>query len=137
MLDDGVHAIDTLRWMCDGEVTRIHSVTRRVQTPDINCFSAMLEFDNGATGIMLASWASGRRIFAVELHAPGICVEAEHEVEGQLYANGDTHGIRIDTREAAGSDQFFVYGGFQAKHREFVDCVRARRLPGSHFGDAL
>lgn len=137
MLDDGVHAIDTLRWICGGEVTRIHSVTRRVQTPDINFFSAMLEFDNGATGVMLASWASGRRIFAVEMHAPGICVEAEHEVEGWLYADGDTHGVRFDTREAAGSDQLFIYGGFQAKHREFIDCVRERRLPSSHFGDAL
>src|SRR5262245_36902771 len=50
MMDDGVHAIDTLRWMCGGEVTAIHSVTRRVQTPDINFISALLEFDNGATG---------------------------------------------------------------------------------------
>ena len=35
MMDDGVHAIDTLRWMCGGEVVAIHSLTKRVQTPDI------------------------------------------------------------------------------------------------------
>jgi virulence factor len=137
MMDDGVHAIDTLRWMCGGEVTAIHSVTRRVQTPDINFISALLEFDSGATGLMLNSWTSGRRVFSVEMHAPGICAEAEHEVAGTLFADGDTRGVRYDTREAAGSDELFVYGGFRAKHREFIDAVRDGRLPSSHFGDAV
>lgn len=137
MLDDGVHAIDTLRWMCGGEVVQIHSVTKRVTTPDINFFSAMLEFDNSATGLMVNSWTSGRRIFDVEMHAPGICAEAEHEGKGYLYADGDTTGVEFDTREEAGSDEFYTYGGFRAKNREFIDCLKRGELPGSHFGDAV
>lgn len=137
MLDDGVHAIDTLRWICGGEVIGIHSVTRRVGVPDINFIAATLEFDNGATGLMLNSWSSGRRIFAVEMHAPNICVEAEHERKGYLFADGDTNGVEYDPREVAGSDQNFIYGGFQAKYREFVDCLRTGGQPGSNFGDAL
>ena len=42
MMDDGVHAIDTLRWMCGGEVVRIKSLTRRVLVPDINFISCLL-----------------------------------------------------------------------------------------------
>ena len=137
MMDDGVHAIDTLRWMCGGEVVKIHSVTRRVLVPDINFISVMMEFDNGATGIMLNSWTSGRRIFAVEMHAPGICAEAEHEVAGTLYADGDTKGVRYDSREVAGSDQLYVYGGFQAKNREFIHSVATGQQPASNFADAL
>jgi virulence factor len=137
MMDDGVHAIDTLRWMCGGEVRAVHSVSKRVLVPDINFFSALLEFDNGATGLMVNSWTSGRRIFAVEMHAPGICAEAEHEGKGYVYADGDFQGVAYDTTVVAGSDQFFVYGGFQAKHRDFVDCLKTGRQPGSHFGDAL
>ena len=137
MMDDGVHAIDTLRWICGGEVVNVHSVTKRVGVPDINFFSALLEFDNGATGLMVNSWTSGRRIFDVEIHAPGICAEAEHEGTGVLYADGDTQGIAYDTREVAGSDAFHAYGGFKAKNREFIDCVKAGTLPGSHFGDAV
>ena len=137
MMDDGVHAIDTLRWMCGGEVVAIHSITKRVMTPDINFFSVMFEFDNGATGLMINSWTSGRRIFDVEMHAPGICVEAEHEGKGVLYADGDTEGVVYDTREEAGGDEFYQYGGFQAKNREFIDCLKAGTLPGSHFGDAV
>lgn len=137
MMDDGVHAIDTLRWMCGGEVVKIHSITKRVTTPDINFFSVMFEFDNGATGLMINSWTSGRRIFDVEMHAPGICVEAEHEGKGVLYADGDTEGVVFDTREEAGGDELYQYGGFQAKNREFIDCLKAGTLPGSHFGDAV
>jgi len=137
LMDDGVHAIDTLRWMCGGEVVRVQSLTRRVLVPDINFIAALLHFDNGATGVLLNSWTSGRRIFRVEMHAPGICAEAEHEGKGILYADGDTQGIEYDTREVAGSDQFFVYGGFQAKNREFIDAVKSGQQPGSNFSDAV
>ncbi len=137
MMDDGVHAIDTLRWMCGGEVVKVESVTRRVLVTDVNFMVALLHFDNGATGVMLNSWTSGRRIFAVELHAPGICVEAEHEGKGTLYADGDTKGVVYDTREEAGSDQLFVFGGFQAKNREFIDSLRTGTLPASNFSDAV
>lgn len=137
MMDDGVHAIDTLRWMCGGEVTRIHSVTRRVGVPDINFINVMLEFDNGATGVMMNSWTSGRRIFAVEMHAPGICAEVEHEVAGTVYADGDTTGVRYDTKAVAGSDQLYVFGGFQAKNREFIHGVANGQQPASNFADAL
>jgi virulence factor len=137
MMDDGVHSIDTLRWMCGGEVEKIESVTKRIGTPDINFISAVLHFDNGATGYMLNSWSSGRRIFAVEMHAPNVCVEAEHEGKGVLYADGDTQGVVYDTRAVAGSDELYVFGGFQAKNRQFIDCVRAGKQPESNFADAV
>lgn len=137
MHDDGVHALDTIRWMCGGEAVRVQSMTKAVQVPDINYIGAQIEFDNGAIGLMMNSWSSGRRTFRVEMHAPNICAEAEHETVGRLYADGDTEGQLFDTREIAGSDEFHVYGGFAAKNREFVDCLKSGQLPGSHFGDAV
>ena len=105
--------------------------------PDINFFSATLEFDNGATSYIINSWTSGRRIFDVEMHAPGICAEAEQEGKGILYADGDTEGVAYDTREVAGSDELHVYGGFAAKNREFITAVRRGTQPGSCFADAV
>ncbi len=146
MLDDCVHAIDTVRWMCGGdprdgrtaEVTGIESHCKRIGTPDINWIGAMLHFDNGATGYVLTSWCSGRRVFRVEMHAPGIYVDAEPEGKAYLYADGNYHGVEYDAREVAGSEQLFVYGGFQAKHREFIDSLKAgRELTSSPFRDCL
>jgi predicted dehydrogenase len=137
MMDDGVHAIDTLRWICGGEVVAVDSRTRRIGVPDINFIGALLHFDHGATGVLLNSWTSGKRIFSVEMHAPGIFVEAEHEGKGMVYTDGDVKGVEYDTRAVAGSGENFVFGGFQAKNREFIDAVKTRTLPSSHFGDAV
>jgi predicted dehydrogenase len=136
MLDDGTHAIDTLRWLCGGEVVDIQSSVRRAGVPDINFITSTLTFDTGATGILLTSWTSGRRIFSIEMHAPGICAELDTEGEGRLYADGDTTGIASNSQQVAGSDDFYVFGGFQAKSREFIDAIRTGTLPSSHFGDA-
>jgi predicted dehydrogenase len=137
MMDDGVHAIDTLRWVCGGEIVDIQSVTKRVVSPDLNFITALLQFDNGATGLLLNSWTSGRRIFRVEIHAPGICAEAEHEGKGYLYVDGDTKGRECDTQAAAGSEAFYIYGGFQAKNREFINALQGGPQPASNFADAL
>ena len=137
MMDDCVHAIDTLRWICGGEVIKVESMTRRVMVPDINFISATLHFDNGSLGYLINSWTSGRRIFAVEMHAPGICAEAEHETKGFLYADGDTKGIELDARSAADSELFHVCTGVEAAVRSFLDGCRNGTQPSSHFGDAL
>jgi predicted dehydrogenase len=118
-------------------VVKVDSVAKSVIVPDINFIIGMLHFDNGALGVLMNSWTSGRRIFRVQMHAPGICAEAEHEGKGYLYADGDTEGTEYDTREVAGSDENFVFGGFQAKNRDFIDCVKAGQQPGSNFSDAV
>jgi predicted dehydrogenase len=137
MLDDGTHALDTLRWLCGGEVVEIQSQLKRVGVPDINFITATLTFSTGATGMLLASWSSGRRIFSVEMHAPGICAEVDTEGETVIYADGDTTGTTMTSQSVAGSDEFFIFGGFQAKNREFIDAVRTASQPSSSFGDAL
>ncbi len=137
MMDDGVHALDTLRWMCGGEVAEVASVTRRVGTPDLNFFTVLVRFDNGATGLVLTSWTSGRRIFRVEMHAQGICAEADHEGKGALYADGDTGGKWYDAREVGGGSELYQFAGFRTKSREFIDCVRGGGRPSSCFADAV
>lgn len=138
MLDDCVHAIDTVRWMCGGEVEEIQSRCRRVGTPDINWIGATLRFDNGSVGYVLTSWCSGRRVFRVQMHAPGVAVEADAEGVGHVYAEGDVQGVAFDARVVAGSDQLFIYGGFQAKNREFVDALKTGQdRTSSPFRDCL
>jgi virulence factor len=138
MMDDGVHSIDTLRWACGGEVAGVDSYCRRVGTPDVNWIGAMLYFDNGSVGVLVNSWSSGRRLFRVEFHAGGIFAEVDPELEATVYVEGDTAGQRYTAREVAGSDDFWAYGGFRAKHREFVDSIlTAKDTTSSPFKDAV
>ncbi|HUZ17234.1 MAG TPA: Gfo/Idh/MocA family oxidoreductase [Spirochaetia bacterium] len=138
MLDDCTHSIDTVRWMCGGEVVGIESHCRRIGTPDINWIGATLEFNNGAIGYVVNSWASGRRIFRVQMHAPGIYTDAEVEGKAYLYADGSYEGEVYDAKEVAGSDELYVYGGFRAKNREFIDSLKSgTEITSSPFRDCL
>lgn len=133
MMDDCVHSIDTLRWICGGEVVKIESFTKRVQVHDINFISATLHFDNGSTGYLINSWSTGKRIFSVEMHAPNIYAEVEHEIGGRIYADGDTVGVEYSATEAAQSDKFEVYTGVSNLAREFVDCCKNHTQPQTNF----
>ena len=138
MMDDGTHAIDTVRWMCGGEVVEVEATCKRVGTPDINWIAATLHFDNGSTGFIHLSFVSGRRVFRVQMHAPRIYADAEVEGKAVLYADGDYNGVAYDTKEVAGSNELHVFGGFAAKNREFIDSLKAgREMTSSPFRDCV
>ena len=138
MMNDCIHSVDTIRWMCGGEVAAVESHCKRIGTPDINWIGATLQFDNGSTGFVISSWRSGRRIWRMQMHVPGIYTDAEIEGKAYLYADGDYAGVVYDPREIAGSDDLRVYGGFQDKHREFIDSLlQGRELTSSPFRDAV
>ena len=124
MMDDGTHAVDTARWICGGEVVEVTSHCKRIGVPDINWIGATLHFDNGSTCFVICSWASGRRVFRVEMHSPGGYTDAEIEKDAYLYLDGDYDGKHFTTQAVAGSDENYILGGFQAKNREFIDSLK-------------
>jgi predicted dehydrogenase len=137
MMDDSVHAIDTLRWMAGSEVVRVDSITRRIGTVDINFIMAQISFANGTVGHIMNNWSSGKRIFAVEMHAPGIFAEAEHETKGYLYADGNLTPTVYDASEAAGSGEFHVNTGVLAAAEDFVNCCLNGGRPAACFEGTL
>ncbi|MBO0812218.1 MAG: hypothetical protein J2P23_09260, partial [Microlunatus sp.] len=59
------------------------------------------------------------------------------EGTGRFFTAGDTEGIRTTAQQVAGSEEFYVFAGFRQKTAEFIEAVRTRVPPPSHFGDAL
>ncbi len=47
------------------------------------------------------------------------------EAEAKIYLDNDYKGETLTTQDAAGSDKNFVFGGFAAKNREFIDSLKA------------
>lgn len=136
--DDCTHSIDTLRWICGGEVISVESDFKRIGTPDINWVHSTLQFDNGSTGIVINSWASGRRIFRVEIHCPSAYADVELENKAYFYENGNYEGEEYDCKEIAGGEEFYEYGGFQLKSREFIDSIKCGKcMTSSPFSDVL
>ncbi|MDR2136140.1 MAG: Gfo/Idh/MocA family oxidoreductase [Treponema sp.] len=137
MMDDTVHALDTLRWMAGAEIAKIDSITNRIGTVDINVIMAQLTFANGCIGHLMNNWSSGKRIFAVEMHAPGIFVEAEHETKGYLYADGNLTPQVFDAAKEAGSGEVHVSTGVLAAAEDFVNCCLSGGQPMACFDNTL
>jgi predicted dehydrogenase len=145
MYDITIHAIDTLRAICGGEIVNIDSVARRMRIPNLNAIFALIHFDNGATGVLMNNHISGRRTFSFEIHCPDICAIGELEGQGRIYRATPKEGAYYDVAAGedfdamtlAGSSDYHVYGGYLAKHEEFITCLRTGDQPSSHFGDAL
>ncbi|HNY26406.1 MAG TPA: Gfo/Idh/MocA family oxidoreductase [Candidatus Sumerlaeota bacterium] len=128
---DTLRAVDTLRWICSGEVDDVQSSCQRVETIEINWTGATLYFENGSVGTLINNWVSGRHICRIQIHAYGVCAEIEPESSARLYVEGDLKGVEYDAKRVAGSDEYHVYAGFQAKYREFVEAIRSGKTKTS------
>ncbi|MCS7253298.1 MAG: Gfo/Idh/MocA family oxidoreductase [Armatimonadota bacterium] len=136
---DAIHAVDSLRWMAGSEAKKLVSSVRKVGCDFADSFNALIEFENGCVGILLANWAAGKRVHTFEMHGMGISVFANPDMDGEgiVYADDGRFVKRITSKEAAGTEQWHKLYGFYDENRHFIDCVKSGTLPQTHFGDAV
>lgn len=134
---DAIHAVDTLRHLCGGDVTAVASDVRNLGANDYNAYCAIAKFSSGATGILHANWACGRRFFKVEMHGLGVSAYAEPDEGGMLYADDDTGGEAFDPAACAGGSEDWRRLGFYHESRHFIDCVQAGREPVGSLDDTV
>ena len=127
---DGVHAVDTLRYLCGGEVVSVVSDVRRLGEEYINVVFAMIRFSSGATGFIKSGYKMGRRIFAVEAHSDGVSFYGDPEEGGKVFEGGKLEPSRtLDPYKLCRSKKDFRAFGVHAMNRHFLDCIREGRQP--------
>ncbi|RKY63787.1 MAG: gfo/Idh/MocA family oxidoreductase [Candidatus Latescibacterota bacterium] len=135
---DAVHAVDTLRWMCGGEVVSVVSDVRRFSAPWENAFFALVRFSSGATGVLLTNWAAGKRVHTFEMHSLGISAFVDGNSQAVIYEDNEEEPAEVwDVKDVAGSGEFYKFYGFFDENRHFIECVREGREPITSFGDAV
>ena len=135
---DAIHAVDTLRYLCGGEVESVAGDVRRLHAEHATAHLALVRFSSGCTGVLLTNWMTGRRFFTFEAHGPGISCFADPEEGGAIYADGHTEPLRtLDPAELAGGAEHHVAHGPLDMNRHFIDCVRRHRQPSASLDDAV
>ncbi|MCP4640656.1 MAG: Gfo/Idh/MocA family oxidoreductase [bacterium] len=134
---DAVHAVDTLRYLCGGEVVNVASSVRALDSEDPNAFYAIVTFSNGVTGILKTNWACGHRVFNVAMHTTGMSAYADPDTSGTVYVDGSTEPEVIDPAAAATSDSPWRQLGFYDENRHFIDCVKAGKQPCSSLANTV
>ena len=135
---DGIHAVDTLRYLCGGEVESVASDSRRLDADHWNVHLALVRFSSGATGLLLNNFMAGRRMFSVEVHSPGISFFGDPEEGGQLYADNKTEPIDelVPSVLAGSAEDYRAFGPYDI-NRHFVDCMLKGKDPETNFDDAI
>ncbi len=132
---DAIHAVDTVRYLCGGEVESVASDVRRKNADYRNIHLALIRFSSGATGVVLTNWLAGRRMFTAEAHAPGISFFGDPEEGGCIFADGNTVPVQqLDVGEE--QDHHFVYG-IREVHEHIIDSFRLGCEPETSFQDVL
>lgn len=134
---DAIHAVDTLRYICGGEVESVASDVRRLHADHWTSHLALIRFSSGATGVLLTNWMTGRRFFTVEIHTKGMSLFGDPEEGGKVYADGKTDPMAVlDPCEMAGSkDAHRAFGPYDMS-AHFIDCIRKGKQPETNFEDA-
>jgi len=134
---DGIHAVDTLRYLCGGEVESVASDSRRLEAGHWNMHLALVRFSSGATGLLLNNFMAGRRMFSVEIHSPGVSFFGDPEEGGHLFADNKTEPVeQLDPFVLANShEDYHAFGSFDI-NRHFVDCILKGKDPETDFDDA-
>lgn len=135
---DGIHAVDTLRYLCGGEVLSVASDSRRLDGGHWNIHLALVRFSSGATGLLLNNFMTGRRMFTVEVHAPGISFFGDPEEGGRVFADNKLEPVEVlDPFALSGSREAYrAFGGYDV-NLHFIECVQQGRQPETNFEDAL
>ncbi|NPV07318.1 MAG: Gfo/Idh/MocA family oxidoreductase [Anaerolineae bacterium] len=133
---DAIHAVDALRWM-GGDVRAVASDVGASGSPRLNRWLAVMDFEDGGTGVLLTNWDSGGRVHTFELHAPGFGAFVNPDPGGQavVYRAGK-ETLTIGAEEAAESQERHHVYGFFGESRHFIDCVKEGIETECGFADA-
>ena len=136
LLDDIIHAVDFVRYMCGGEATEVHAFQDAFFTDWRNCYNGLIRFSTGAVGIVSGNRSSGARILRFEVHGKGIGAEIDMPGSARVWmGNGEPlilTGAGL-THSATEQD----YEGTLHIHREFVAAIVEGRQALTSFGECL
>ena len=134
---DAIHAVDALRFMAGVEVKRVASSVRSLGRHFDTSFNAIVEFENGCIGVLLANWMVGGRVHTFEMHGFGISAFCDPDSGAVIHKDNQLRVEELTTQQAAGSDERHKFYGFWGENRHFIDCIKANQEPETCFTDAV
>ncbi|MGB9678264.1 MAG: Gfo/Idh/MocA family protein, partial [Candidatus Ratteibacteria bacterium] len=133
---DAIHAVDVLRWLC-GEAKNVKSIIKSYYSYTPNAFNSIIEFEKGATGILLINWTVGKRIHTFELHSLGISAFVDCNDKAIIFKDNIETPEILSTFDVAKSCQFHKFYGYYDENRHFIECIKYNKNPECNFNDAI
>ena len=135
--NDLIHIVDLLRYMAGGEPVEVTAYQDQFGGAGFDHYTALVRFDNRATGVMLGNRASGGRVLRSELH--GVGIGCYMKIPGAIEIHEDNQVRTLGGWEIDGvpPDDVPCYEGVLTMHEHFVDCVIENRPPITDIRDVI
>lgn len=126
--ENAIHMVDLLRWYCAGEPTDVTAHAAGDDPWQEDGVSALVRFDNGNTGVLMAARNAGTWSEKLDAYGQGITVTVT--APDQVAVTRDnTTTVREMSPEAFGWATATQTFGFAAAVHHFIDRVRDRQEP--------
>ena len=135
--NDLIHIVDLLRYMAGGEPVEVTAYQDPFGGAGFDHYTALVRFDNRATGVMLGNRASGGRVLRSELHGVGIGCYMKIPGEIEIHEDNQVRTLGGWEIDRVPSDDVPRYEGVLTMHEHFVDCVVENRPPLTDIRDVI
>ncbi len=129
LLDDVIHTVDLVGYMCGGEAQEVYALQKRFFVDWKNCYNALVHFSNGAVGVISGNRSAGARYLRHEIHGRGISVYMRLPEEAKVWRDNEEEPTILRGAELVGSDDMWAYEGTLAMNRHFIECIEAGTEP--------
>ncbi len=132
LLENTVHVVDFVSYMCGGEAVEIHALQDRFftqWTSSKSCHNGLVRFNTGAVGIISGNKSGGARYLRMEVHGRGISAYLRVPEVAEIWRDNQPEPLILRGADLVGADDKTLYEGSLATDRHFVECVRTGREP--------
>ncbi|MDA0836904.1 MAG: Gfo/Idh/MocA family oxidoreductase [Planctomycetota bacterium] len=135
--NDVIHIVDMVRYLAGGEATEVTAYRDKFGSESRNCYTALIRFDNKATGIIEGNRASGGRVLRGELH--GVGVGCYMKIPEEIEILEDNKRTLLGGWDIEGVDKEDVpaYEGVLTMHQHFVGSIEKREVPLTDLRDVI
>ena len=135
--NDLVHVVDLLRYMAGGEPTEVTAYQDKFGGEGFSHYTAMVRFDNDATGVMFGNRASGGRVIRSELHGVGVGCYMDIPASIEIHEDNQMRTLGGWEIDGVDKDDVPAYEGLLHMHEHFIDCVNTNTRPLTDIRDVI
>ena len=138
MWDDICHIVDLVRFMVGSEVKELNVFRDMNGSNWINDYSALIKFESGATGALLANRSSGGRTLRAELHGIGIGCYMQIPEQIEIFQDNSNPviltGGSINKSDAG---RVHDYDGTMEMHNHLISSIQKGQIPINDIRDVM
>jgi virulence factor len=126
--ENAIHMVDLLRWFCGGEPSEVTAYAAGEDVWEEDGVSALIRFDNGNTGVLMAARTAGTWDERLDAYGGGVTVKVSAP-DTVAISRSDGTIVRDMTSEEFGWATATRTFGFAAAVHHFLDRVQDREQP--------